>query len=171
MASALKNLSKYDDQTTPDGSGMKFGIVVSEWNQKITHALYEGCFDTLVKHGVTEANIHTLQVPGSFELTTGAKLLASAKVLDGVICLGCVIKGETRHDEYINQAVAIGLTNLGIATGIPFIFGLLTTENEEQAAERAGGSHGNKGVEAAVTALRMAALRNDLKKPNSKIGY
>jgi len=171
MASALKNLSQYDESTMPSAEGMRFGIVVAEWNAHITHALYEGCFETLIKHGAVEANIHTVQVPGSFELPTAAKLLVSRYSLDAVICLGCVIEGETKHNEYINNAVAVGLTNLGIASGIPFIFGLLTPNNEEQALDRAGGKHGNKGVEAAVTAIRMGALKQEMSNVKSKIGY
>ena len=100
-----------------------------------------------------------MQVPGSFELTTGARILNSQQNVDAVICLGCVIKGETSHDEYINNAVAIGLTNLGISTGRPHIFGLLTTNNREQAIDRSGGKYGNKGIDAAVAAIRMAFLK------------
>jgi len=171
MASSLKNLSAYDDSNIPDGAGKAFGIVVSEWNRDITHALYEGCVETLEKHGVSTDDMHVIQVPGSFELPSGAKLVAGYHKLDAVICLGCVIKGETKHDEYINQAVATGLTNLGLASGIPMIFGVLTPNTEEQAKDRAGGKHGNKGVEAAVTALRMADLRKGLKQSKSSIGF
>ncbi len=170
MASALKKLSSYDESTIPTAHEMSFGIVVAEWNAHITHALYVGCHDTLLKHGAKPENIHTVQVPGSFELPTGARLLAARYKLDAVICLGCVIKGETSHNEYINNAVAIGLTNLSIASGQPFIFGVLTPNDEQQALERSGGKYGNKGVEAAVTAIRMAALRKDMtSKP--KIGF
>ena len=171
MASALKNLSKYDESKLPSAKEMKFGIVVADWNEHITHALYEGCYDTLVKHGAEEENIHTIQVPGAFELTSGAAMLASKHALDSVICLGCVIKGETSHNEYINQSVGMGLTNLGIATAKSFIFGLLTPNNEEQALDRAGGKYGNKGVEAAVTAIRMAALKKNLGESKKKIGF
>ncbi len=171
MASALKNLSSYDDASLPDASELVFGIVVAEWNARITYALYEACYETLVSHGAKPENIHTIQVPGSFELPAGARLLASRNNPDAVICLGCVIKGETNHNEYINQAVANGLVNLSIATGRPFIFGLLTTNDEQQALDRAGGTHGNKGVEAAVTAIRMAALKNDGKPGKKKIGF
>lgn len=170
MASALKNLSSYDENSIPAADNLHFGIVVAEWNAEITHALYEGCFETLIKHGAKAENIHTLQVPGSFELPTGARLLAIKYKLDAVICLGCVIKGETKHDEYISNAVAMGLTNLSLAAGQPFIFGVLTPNNEEQARERAGGKHGNKGVEAAVSAIRMAALRKDMM-VKTKIGF
>jgi 6,7-dimethyl-8-ribityllumazine synthase len=171
MASSLKNLSTYDESNLPSAAGLSFGIVVSDWNTDITHALYQGCLDTLVKHGVSEDDIRTAQVPGSFELPVGAKIMAGVKRFDAIICLGCVIKGETQHDEYINNAVATGLTNLSIASGIPCIFGVLTPNTHEQALERAGGKHGNKGVEAAVTAIRMASLRKELAKPTAKIGY
>jgi 6,7-dimethyl-8-ribityllumazine synthase len=171
MASALKNLSEYDDSSLPDAIEMSFGIVVAEWNKHITHALYEGCYDTLIKHGATPEKIYTLQVPGSFELTVGARILAAKHSPDVVICLGCVIKGDTNHDDYINQSVAQGLTNMGIASGRPFIFGLVTTINEQQALDRAGGKHGNKGTEAAVTAIRMAALKKDVVEGRKKIGF
>lgn len=171
MASALKNLSVYDASNIPDASGFKFGIVVSEWNASITHALYQGCIDTLRLHGVKEEHVRTLQVPGSFELPVGAKLLLANDKYDGVICLGCVIKGETQHDEYINSAVAHGLTNLSVLSGIPCIFGVLTPNNESQALERAGGVHGNKGVEAAITAIRMAAIKAGFSTKKTRIGY
>ncbi len=171
MASAAKNLSNYDESTIPSAKELKFGVVVSEWNTKITHALYEGCFDTLIKHGAMEENIHTIQVPGSFELTAAAKMIMSNRKVDAVICLGCVIKGETSHNEYINQAVATGLTNLGMASGKPCIFGVLTPDTEEQALDRAGGKHGNKGVEAAVTAIRMAALSRTMTNQDKRIGF
>ena len=159
MASALHNLSVYDDTNIPDADDLLFGIVVSDWNPLITRALYEGCVETLLKHGAREENIHVVQVPGSFELPVGARIISGQHNLDCIICLGCVIKGETSHDEYINHAVATGLVNLGITTGKPYIFGLLTTNDEQQALDRAGGKHGNKGVEAAITAIRMGALR------------
>ena len=171
MASSLKNLSSYDEKDLPSAEPYTFGIVVADWNADITHTLYSGCFETLKKHGAKEENIHTVQVPGAFELPVGAKIMASGKRLDAVICLGAVIKGETRHDEYINHAVATGLTNLSIASGIPCIFGLLTPNTHEQALDRAGGKHGNKGVEAAVTAIRMADLKKNMAKPNGRIGY
>ncbi|MBN8684676.1 MAG: 6,7-dimethyl-8-ribityllumazine synthase [Chitinophagales bacterium] len=161
MASALKNLSAYNPDNIPDASDMHFGIVVAEWNAEITHALYEGCYDTLLKHGVKAENIQTLQVPGSFELPAGARILSGKHKLDAVICLGCVIKGDTSHNEYINNAVANGLMNLSISTGRPYIFGVLTPNDQQQALDRAGGIHGNKGVEAAVTAIRMAALKTE----------
>ncbi len=171
MASALKNLSTYNEKDLPSAEELHFGIVVSDWNAKITHALYQGCLETLLKHGAKEENVYTVQVPGAFELPTGAKILAANKNVDAVVCLGCVIKGETSHNEYINHAVATGLTNLGIATGKPFVYGVLTPNDEKQAKERAGGKHGNKGVEAAVTAIRMAQLRKGFNQSKSKIGF
>ncbi len=171
MASALKNLSDYYEENVPSAEAISFGIVVSEWNTRITHALYEGCYDTLVRHGAKEENIHVLQVPGSFELTVGAKMLADEHKVDAVICLGCVIKGETKHNEYINYAVANGLTSLSMFYSRPFVFGLLTPDTEEQALDRAGGKHGNKGVEAAVTAIRMASLKKGMKGKKPKIGF
>ncbi|MBU6341450.1 MAG: 6,7-dimethyl-8-ribityllumazine synthase [Bacteroidetes bacterium] len=171
MASASKNLSNYDASNIPDASEMQFGIVISDYYPNITHALYDGCYETLLAHGAKPENIYTLQVPGAFELPAGARILAGKHNPDAVICLGCVIKGETQHDEYINQAVANGLMNLSIASGRAFIFGVLTPNNEEQAAERAGGSHGNKGIEAAVAAIRMAELKRAGKEGKKPIGF
>jgi 6,7-dimethyl-8-ribityllumazine synthase len=166
-----KNLSAYNEADIPSAEKMTFGIVVSDWNHEITHALYEGAYETLVKHGADPDNIHVAQVPGSFELPVGAKMLASYHKADAVICLGCVIKGETSHNEYINQAVASGLTNLSVLSGKPFIFGVLTPNDMAQAKDRAGGKHGNKGVEAAVTAIRMAALKETFKTSKPSIGF
>ena len=137
---------------------MKFGIVVSEWNQEITAALLDGTLSTLRKHGVKQENIQILTVPGSFELPFGARVLAEQFNPNAVICLGCVIQGETRHFDYICQGVTFGITELNLDYDIPFIFGVLTTEDQQQALDRAGGKHGNKGDEAAVTALKMSAL-------------
>jgi 6,7-dimethyl-8-ribityllumazine synthase len=163
MASHLKNLSEFDASKLPNADDMIFGIVVSDWNPKITHTLYDGCYHTLVENGAKKKNIHTIQVPGAFELPIAAKLLLNKyPTLDAVICLGCVIKGDTKHDDYINQSVAVGLTQLGLASNKPIIFGLLTTNDEQQAVDRAGGKHGNKGIEAAITAIRMADLRQEL---------
>jgi len=158
MASSLKNLSDYDPADIPDGASMKFGIVVSEWNEEITAALLEGTLSTLSKHGVKQENIQIRTVPGSFELPFGARVLAEQFTPNAVICLGCVIQGETRHFDYICQGVTYGITELNLDYDIPFIFGVLTTEDPQQALDRAGGKHGNKGDEAAITALKMSAL-------------
>ena len=159
MASSLKNLSDYDPTTIPEGSNLKFGIVVSQWNEEITAALLEGALNTLERHGVSRSNILVRTVPGSFELPYGARSVAEQFTPHAVICLGCVIQGETRHFEYICQGVTKGITDLNLDHDIPFIFGVLTTDNLQQAKDRAGGKHGNKGVEAAITALKMTTLR------------
>ena len=171
MASALKNLSTYNEDNLPDAAEHRFGVIVADWNKDITHALYEGCYDTLLKHGAQADNVHVVQVPGTFELPAAARILAKRENLDAVICIGCVIKGETKHDEYINNAVAQGLVNLSIATGLPAIFGVLTPNTHEQAEARAGGEYGNKGVEAAATAIRMAALYRERPSRKKGIGF
>ena len=171
MASTIKNLSEYDEKSIPSAENLSFGIVVAAWNAEITTALYEGCYETLIHHGAKPENIHTEQVPGSYELPLGARILNSKKKPDALICLGCVIKGETSHNEYINQAVANGLMNLSLTAGKPFVFGLLTPNDAQQAFDRAGGKHGNKGVEAAVTAIRMAALNLGKMEGKKSIGF
>jgi 6,7-dimethyl-8-ribityllumazine synthase len=158
MATHLKNLSDFSSIEIPSAAPYKFGIVVAEWNTEITHALYEGAYQSLVNNGALLENIFTYTVPGSFELTTGAELLLKNTKLDAVICLGCVIQGETRHFDFICNAVANGITNVAIKYSKPVIFGVLTTDNQQQAIDRAGGKHGNKGDEAAVTAIKMANL-------------
>jgi 6,7-dimethyl-8-ribityllumazine synthase len=158
------NLSAYDPESVPDAKKMRFGVVVSDWNREVTWALLDGAVGTLKKHGATDNNIIVKHVPGSFELTLGAQFLAEYEDLDAVICLGCVIQGETPHFDYICQGVTQGITQLNMEYNIPFIFGVLTTLNQQQAADRAGGKHGNKGDEAAVTAIKMAALQREIEK-------
>jgi 6,7-dimethyl-8-ribityllumazine synthase len=158
------NLSEYTPESIPDASQMRIGIVVSDWNSHITWSLLEGAMQTLNKHGLTDNNIIIKHVPGSFELTLGAQFLAEYEDLDAIICLGCVIQGETPHFTYICQSVAHGITQLNLDYNIPFIFGVLTTNNIDQALARAGGKHGNKGDEAAITAIKMAALQRDMEK-------
>lgn len=155
----------------PDGSSFKIGIVVSEWNADITNALLSGAKETLLKAGVSEDHIEVLYVPGSFELPWGARQIMKPGKKDAVICLGCIIQGETKHDEYIAAAVASGIMQLGLMSGIPVIFGVLTTNTEEQAKDRAGGKHGNKGAEAAVAALQMAIVRTGDTTTKKRIGY
>ncbi|MEW6469980.1 MAG: 6,7-dimethyl-8-ribityllumazine synthase [Bacteroidota bacterium] len=158
MSSKDKNLSHHDAESVPSARKLSFGIVVSEWNSEITEALFKAAHETLLKYGAKGKDIIRINVPGSFELTLGAQKLVSQKKIDAVICLGCVIQGETRHFDFICEAVANGITQLNIIYGKPVIFGVLTTNTLQQAKERAGGKHGNKGVEAAVTAIKMAAL-------------
>ncbi|MEO5601877.1 MAG: 6,7-dimethyl-8-ribityllumazine synthase [Cyclobacteriaceae bacterium] len=136
-------------------STRKFAIVVAEWNEEITEALFEGAVQSLISSGVKKSNIIRKTVPGSFELSLGALWMAEKKEIDAVICLGCVIQGDTPHFNYICQAVAYGITEVGLKTRKPVIFGVLTTLNKQQALERAGGKFGNKGEEAAITAMRM----------------
>ena len=155
MATSLKNLSDYTSDHFIDIADKRFGLVVAEWNRDITDTLARGAYETLIKHGAQPDNIFRNTVPGSFELTLGAQLLAQHEEIDAVICLGVVIKGETKHDDYICHAVANGITNVGLKFNKPVIFGLVTTNTLEQAWDRAGGQHGNKGVEAAVAAIHM----------------
>lgn len=155
MATAYQNLSEYDFNSVPDASEMNIGIVVAEWNKSITEKLLEGACNTLEKHGVKAGNIIVGRVPGSVELTFGAKRLAESKELDAVIILGCVVKGDTPHFDYVCDSVTQGTTELNLMYDIPFIFGLLTTDNMQQAEDRAGGKYGNKGDEAAITAIKM----------------
>ncbi len=167
MATHLKNLSDYDPSLVPSATHMKFGIVVSEWNPTITNALLEGAFSTLQKNGAQDENILVAHVPGSFELTHGARQFIKQTEVDAVICLGCVIKGDTPHFDYVCQGVTQGITSLNVKYKKPVIFGVLTTDNQQQALDRAGGKLGNKGDEAAVTAIKMVALSNKLKKAKS----
>jgi 6,7-dimethyl-8-ribityllumazine synthase len=158
MSTHLKNLSDFSGTKVPSAAPYHFGIVVAEWNADITEALYMGAYESLLEHGAMTENIYTHAVPGSFELTTGADILLKNRKLDAVICLGCVIQGETKHFDFICNAVANGITNVALKYSKPVIFGVLTTDDHRQADERAGGKHGNKGVEAAVSAIKMAYL-------------
>ncbi|MDG5800025.1 6,7-dimethyl-8-ribityllumazine synthase [Marinilabiliaceae bacterium ANBcel2] len=164
MATSLKNLSSYNKESVPNASWMKFALVVSEWNSEVTDALYKGAYNTLIKHGANKENIITAGVPGSFELTSAARNIAKRTDVDTVICIGCVIEGDTPHFDYVCQGVTQGITALNVKYKIPFIFGVLTTNNQQQALDRAGGKHGNKGDEAAITAIKMVNFNCSLKK-------
>lgn len=157
---ATKDLSEYDINSVPPAENMRFGIVVAEWNIGITGALAKGAVNTLSKHGAKEENIMVKYVPGSFELPLGAQYFAEMENIDAVILLGCVIQGETRHFDFICYGVTQGTIDLNLKYNKPFVFGLLTTENEQQALDRAGGKHGNKGDEAAITAIKMVQLKS-----------
>lgn len=170
MSSKDQNLST-SQGAIPSGKDLKFGVIVSDWNDKITHKLYDGCIQTLIANGTNKEDIKSVHVPGTFELPVTAKILLESKSYDAIICIGCVIKGETKHDEYINSAVANGLVTLGIMSGKPVIFGVLTPNSQEQAEDRAGGKYGNKGIEAATTALKMANLKKEIKTQKAKIGF
>ena len=155
MASSLHNLSDYNVHSVPDATGMRVGIVVSEWNEKITGARLDGACKTLMKHGVREESINIKTVPGSFELVYGAARFVSSGLVDVVIAIGCIIRGDTPHFDYICQGVTQGLADLNKEGKIPVIYGLLTCNTLEQAQERCGGMLGNKGDECAVTAIKM----------------
>lgn len=158
MASALKNLSSYSAKNLTDISEKVFAIVVSEWNDEVTDSLYNGALNTLLKHGAKTENVHRIDVPGSYELSLGAQKLAQREDVDAVICIGCVVQGETKHFDFICDAVAHGITNVSLKYDKPVIFGVLTPNTQQQALDRAGGKHGNKGDEAAITAIKMLAL-------------
>ena len=153
---ATKNLSEYNSAQVPDASNMIFGIVVAEWNPEITGALLQGCVDTLEKHGALPENIHVKTVPGSFELIYGARQMTLNDGYDAVIVLGSVIRGETPHFDYICQGVTQGIARLNATNNIPVVYGLLTTNDLQQAKDRCGGRLGNKGDECAIDAIKMA---------------
>ena len=156
MATILHNLSDYDFDKVPDASNMCFGIVVAEWNEEITGALLDGAVKTLEKNGALPENIHVKSVPGSFELIYGAKQMVLNGGYDAVIILGCVIKGDTPHFDYICQGVTCGIARINATCEIPVIYGLLTCNDLQQAKDRSGGKLGNKGDECAVDAIKMA---------------
>lgn len=164
MATQLKSLSDFSHLKVASAKNFTFGIVVAQWNAIVTEALLKGAYHSLVEKGASEDNIKVIEVPGSFELTSGADMLLQNESIDVVICLGCVIQGETRHFDFICDAVANGVTNVSIKHNKPVIFGVLTTDNQQQAEDRAGGKHGNKGEEAAITAIQMAEIQRQLKK-------
>lgn len=164
MATAYHNLSDYDIHSVPSAADMKFGIVVSEWNDNITGALLKGAVETLKKHGAKDENILVKTVPGSFELTFGAAQLIKNTQVDAVIALGCVVRGDTPHFDYVCMGATQGITQLNVNGDVPVIYGLITTNNMQQAEYRAGGKLGNKGDECAVTAIKMVDFAWSFKK-------
>ncbi len=159
MATENKNLSQYDKNAIPNAEAFRFGIVVSAWNGHITSNLYKGCLQTLLDCGAQAGNIEMIEVPGSFELIYGAARMLNSHTYDAIITIGCVIKGETMHFEFVCEGVTQGIKDLNAKGDVPVIFCLLTDNNEQQSLDRSGGAHGNKGIEAAVTAIQMADLR------------
>ena len=157
MASALHNLSEYDATQVPDATGMTFGIVVADWNERFTYAMADAAVETLIANGVDSKDIILKHVPGSFELVYGATWMVENLDVDAVIAIGCVIKGDTPHFDYICQGTTQGLAELNLRGKVPVIYGLLTCNNSQQAEERTGGVLGNKGTECAVTAIKMVA--------------
>ena len=166
MATANHNLSNYDKTTIPNAKDFRFGIVVSEWNDKITNGLWQGAFDALIDCGAMKENIVRWNVPGTFELTYGAarmtkSIYADSGMLDAIIVIGCVIQGETKHFDFVCEGVTQGIKDLNLKGDIPVIFCVLTDNNMQQSIDRSGGIHGNKGTEAAIAAIKMAALRKE----------
>jgi len=161
MATANKNLSEYDKNTIPSAKDFRFGIVVSEWNDKITEGLFSGAEKALLDCDAVPNNIVRWNVPGSFELIYGAKRMIETQKVDVVIVIGCVIQGETKHFDFVCEGVTQGIKDLNIQTDVPVIFCVLTDNNEQQSIDRSGGIHGNKGTEAAIAALKMAYLRQE----------
>jgi 6,7-dimethyl-8-ribityllumazine synthase len=157
MTKKNTNLSHFNKEEVPNAKGLTFGIVVSEWNVNITEGLYKGATDTLIECGANANDIVRYDVPGSYELVFGAKIAAKNKP-DAIICLGSVIQGETKHFDFVCNAVAMGIKDLNISLDIPVIFGVLTDNTMDQAQNRSGGKYGNKGIEAAITAIKMAVL-------------
>jgi 6,7-dimethyl-8-ribityllumazine synthase len=159
VATENKNLSLYDKSQLPHAETFRFGIVVSQWNAHITHNLQKGIVDTLLDLGAKEENIFSYEVPGSFELIYGSGQLCKSKKFDAIIAVGSVIRGETAHFDYVCQGVTQGIKDLNIQYDTPVIFCVLTDDNEQQSIDRSGGKHGNKGVEAGVTAVIMANFK------------
>ncbi|CAG5071941.1 6,7-dimethyl-8-ribityllumazine synthase [Dyadobacter sp. CECT 9623] len=170
MSSADKNLSVFNTADLPDIATKRFAILVAEWNSEVTEKLFEGAYQTLVQYGAKPENIERGNVPGSFELTLGSQWFAQREDIDAVIALGVVIQGETKHNDYINHSVSQGITNLSLKTNKPVIFGVLTPNTMQQAVDRAGGIHGNKGDEAAITAIKMLGLYSQITKGSVKRG-
>lgn len=158
MATENKNLSQYNKSALPDARPFRFGIVISEWNGSITEALYEGACQTLLDCGALMENIVRYSVPGSFELVYGSKKMLQDQQPDAVIAIGSIIRGETPHFDYVCSATAQGIATLNVQFDVPVIFCVLTDDTMQQAIDRSGGKHGNKGVEAAVAAIKMAVL-------------
>jgi 6,7-dimethyl-8-ribityllumazine synthase len=159
MTKKNTNLSHFIKEEVPNAKGLSFGIVISEWNGDITEGLYNGAIDALIECGVDNNDIFRYNVPGSYELVFGAKIAAKRNP-DAIICLGSVIQGETKHFDFVCNAVALGIKDLNISMDIPVIFGVLTDNTIDQAINRSGGKYGNKGVEAAITAIKMAVLNS-----------
>lgn len=164
MATIYHNLSEYDFNSVPDATNMRFGIVVSEWNDNITGALLDGAVKTLKRHRAKDENILIESVPGSFELTFGAAQMIKSGKVDAVIALGCVVRGDTPHFDYVCAGATQGIAHLNATTDTPVIYGLITTNNMQQAEDRAGGKLGNKGDECAITAIKMLDFACRLKK-------
>jgi 6,7-dimethyl-8-ribityllumazine synthase len=162
MATNLKNLSSTNLQASELFPNLQIALVVADWNPEITHSMRDAALEFLREAGLKNQNLHVHAVPGTFELPLAAQWMAAQENIDAVIAIGCVIQGETRHFDFICSACADGITQVGLKTNKPVIFGVLTTNNLQQAQDRSGGIHGNKGIEAAETALKMCLLKNSV---------
>ena len=158
MATDINNNFDLEPDTISEVNKMKFGLVVSTWNKNITDNLFDGAYKTLLKYGAKKSNIKKIDVPGSFELVYGCKKMQNKNV-DVIIAIGCIIKGETDHYNYICQSVSNGITQLNIINNIPIVFCVLTDHNVQQSINRSGGKHGNKGIESAVAAIKIACIK------------
>jgi 6,7-dimethyl-8-ribityllumazine synthase len=163
MATVNKNLSQYDKNSVPNAKDFRFGIVVSEWNETITAGLYKGAVEALLENGALKENIVSWDVPGSFELIYGSKRMLETQNVDAVIAIGSVIQGETKHFDFVCEAVSQGIKDLNVQTDVPVVFCVLTDNTMQQAIDRSGGIHGNKGTEAGIVAIKMAFLRQQTK--------
>ena len=171
MATAEKNLSNYDKDSIPNASNMRFGIVVSEWNDTITNGLLEGAIAALKENGAKEEHIIVKHMPGSFELALGAQYLLEHLQIDGVIALGSVVQGETKHFDFVCHGVTQGIMDVSLKYNKPVIFGVLTDNTMQQAIDRSGGKHGNKGVECAIACIKMIAAKEEITRPKKKVGF
>ena len=171
MATIEKDLSHYDKDTIPSVNNMKFGIVVSEWNSKITNGLLNGAQNTLLELNVQKENIYVHYVPGAFELALGAQHILEYTDIDGVIALGSIIQGETKHFDFVCQGTTKGIMDVSVKYNKPVIFGVLTDNTMQQAIDRSGGKHGNKGIECAIACVKMIDLKRQIKSPDNTIGF
>ncbi|MBL6871356.1 MAG: 6,7-dimethyl-8-ribityllumazine synthase [Flavobacteriales bacterium] len=171
MALAGKNLSIENLFSVSNPSKLKIGIVVSQWNDKITQRLLKGAQEALENSKIFSKNIIVKYVPGTFELPLGAQYLFEKNMVDGIICIGCVIQGETKHFDYVCQGATNGIMKIGLRYNKPAIFCVLTDQNEQQSLDRSGGKHGNKGTECAISCLKMIELNLDISSPDKKIGF
>ena len=159
MATENKNLSQYDKNIIPNAESLRFGIITSQWNEQVTYGMRNGAIETLKDCGAIDDNILLWEVPGSFELVHAAKRMLDTTEVDAIIVIGCVIQGETRHFDFVCQGVTQGIAQLNAKqSGVPVIFCVLTDNTFQQSLDRSGGKLGNKGVEAAITAIKMAVL-------------
>ena len=171
MAIKGKNLSKKEQFPISNPEKIKIGIVVSQWNQTITDRLLNGAKSVLLNSKIPAENIIIKHVPGTFELPLGAQYLFEKNMVDGIICIGCVIQGETKHFDYVCQGATNGIMSIGLRYNKPATFCVLTDQNEQQSIDRSGGKHGNKGTECAISCLKMIELNKDISSPDKKIGF